>query len=158
MVLAPLVAVACDSARVAGGKVVASVAEPAGFVGGVWKPFDCRDASGEPARFGAGAVKVVLGPDGRLVLVESRPEYDSIVVTNSFVVGTERVFQLALKSAASAPYLREYRVPAVGPGHGRLAIVERQWDSRDTADGFVASYATKPAVTCALLQDRMGGT
>jgi hypothetical protein len=65
---------------------------------------------------------------------------------------------LALKSASSAPYLREYRLPASGPGAGRFLVVARQWDSRDTDDGFVAWYASKPAMTCALLQDRWDGT
>ena len=158
LLVAPLVFGACDSARIAGGKVVASGVEPTGSVAGVWKSSDCRDARGEPSSFGAGAVKLLRRPDGRLVILETRSAYDSLVVTNSFVRGQERIFQLALKSAASAPYLREYRVPVSGTGPGRLVIVARQWDSRDTADGFVAWYAAKPAVTCALVRDEAGGT
>jgi len=158
LLIGSLVACACDSARIAGGRVVASGTEPTGLAAGAWTASDCRDARGEKTAFGAGAVEVRRLSDGRFALVETRPDYDDIVVTNSFVRGKERVFQLALKSAASAPYLREYRVPASGPGPGHLFVVARQWDSRETADGFVAWYATEPSVACALLPGRAGGT
>jgi hypothetical protein len=154
----PLFASACDSARIAGGRVVANGAAPAGTVTGSWVPFDCRDAHGAPFASEGAAIELVRTLDGRFVLVEARPPDDSFVVTNSFVRGQERVFQLALKSGSSAPYLREYRVPVAGKGPGRLAVVARKWDSRETPDGFVAWYATAPAVTCALLQGRTGGT
>lgn len=154
----PAVALACDGARMAGGKLVASGSEPSGAVTGSWSPFGCRDASGAPVVPVVGAIELVRTSDGRFVLVEARPPDDSIVVTNSFVRGQERVFQLALKSGASPPYLREYRVPVGGQGPGLLAVVARKWDSRDTDDGFVAWYETAPAVTCALLQGRTGGT
>ena len=157
LLVAPLLASACDSARIAGGNVVASGTEPAGSLAGAWTPSDCRDARGAPSAVGAGAVKLIRKADGRFVLVETRAGYDSIVVVNSFVRGQDRVFQLALKSAASAPFLREYRVPAARPGPGRFVLVARQWDSRDTDDGFTAWYV-KPAVTCALLPDRAAGT
>jgi hypothetical protein len=153
-----LVASGCNSARIAGGRVVASGTEPAGVVAGAWTASDCRDASDKPSAFGAVSVEVRRLSDGRLVLVERRPDYDSIVVDNSFVRGQERVFQLALKSAASAPYLLEYRVPVSGSGQGRLVVAARRWDSRETDDGFVAWYAAKPAVACTLLQDRASGT
>jgi hypothetical protein len=154
----PLFASACDSARVAGGRVVANGVAPAGTVAGSWSPFDCRDARGDPFASERTAIELLRTPDGRFVLVEARPPDDSFVVTNSFVRGQERVFQLALKSASNAPYLREYRLPLVGTGPGRLVVVGRQWDSRDTDDGFVAWYAAKPAFSCALLQGRTGGT
>jgi hypothetical protein len=155
--MVPLVVSACNSARIAGGRVVESGTEPAGLAAGAWTPSDCRDARGEPSAFGAGVVEVKRLSDGRFVLVETRPDYDSLVVHNSFVRGRERVFQLALKTSGSAPYLREYRLPVSGSGPGRLVIAARHWNSRDTADGFVAWYEAKPAVTCTL-HDSAGGT
>lgn len=140
---------ACGSARIAGGAVVASTAEPSGAVAATWTTADCRDARGEPITRDTSVIRLVRRPDGRTVLVETQPAYDSLVVTNSFVRGQEWIFQVAVKSSASAPYLREYRVPASVPGPGRFSIVARQWDSRETDDGFVAWYAS-PAVTCAL--------
>src|SRR5206468_1914369 len=84
-------------------------------------------------------------------VVDARPAYDSVVVTNSFLRGPVRIFQLALKSSSSAPILREYQLPALGSGQGRMVVVSRDWDSSESEDGFVATYKT-PALSCVLLQ------
>lgn len=140
----------CSSAKVAGGATVPIGNEPAGALLGTWFPSACRDARGDPVTgFKGAVVTLVRGTDGRVVLVEMRPAYDSLVVTNSFIRGPDLVFQLALKSSSSPPYLREYRLPA-GNAVGRFVIVARDWDSRETARGFEAWYK-RPVIDCALL-------
>ena len=154
---------ACSAARIAGGTTVPSADAVTGDVLRTWTVADCRDAAGAPFSLGDDLVKLVRKSSGRLVLVDERPAYETLLVTNAHgerhgrgAVSASpsdstgdgvRVFQLALKSASSAPYLREYRIPQRGPG--RLVIVGKDWDSRDTADGFVAWYR-KPAIACTL--------
>ena len=145
----------CSSAKVAGGTTVPIGDEPAGSLLGTWLPSSCRDARGAPVAHLKGAVvRLVRQSDGRVVLVEMRPAYDSLVVTNSFIRDRDLVFQLALKSSSSAPYLREYRLPA-GNAPGRFVIVAWDWDARETEHGFEASYK-RPVVDCALVPENRG--
>jgi hypothetical protein len=145
----------CSSARVAGGSTVAIGDEPAGAPLGTWFSSGCHDARGAPVSLKGSVVRLIKRADGRVVLVEMRPAYDSIVVVNSFVSSGEIVFQLALKSSSSAPYLREYRLPVGASGPGRFVIVSWDWESREAESGFRASYA-KPAVDCALIPQERG--
>jgi hypothetical protein len=91
---------------------------------------------------------VVRIRDGRLVLVERRPGYDSLVVDNAWAHDDTRVFQLAFKRASGGPYLREYRVPE-GAGFGRLVLTKAVQDWGESAKGFRASYS-KAALACEL--------
>ncbi len=114
----------------------------------------CRDARGLELPLGDARVALVRTIDGKLVLVDRREGYDSIVVDNSWRQAGEQVFQLALKSASSAPYVREYRLPLAG-GPGRFAIVKdvRAWADRGSR--FWARY-TKAALECELLPEEEG--
>jgi hypothetical protein len=139
---------ACNSARIAGGYTVQEGAEPAGSLVGHWTVKDCRDPRGTVLSAGKEDVRLVQTGD-RIVLVDEKPAYDAIVVDNGFVRGSERVYQLAIKRTSSAPYLREYRVPASGNKAGRISIV-KDFTDEETDRGFVAAYRA-PLVTCELL-------
>lgn len=140
---------ACNFARVAGGMPVSSDRAIDGAVLGTWTLSDCRDAAGEPLPPPGNVVRLVRNVDGRFVVVDARPAYDTLIVTNGFLDDHVRRYELALKSSSSAPLLREYSFPANGKGPGIFAVVTKDWDSRETAGGFVAIYKT-PVVTCVL--------
>jgi len=139
----------CGSERIADGVPVASDEEVSGAVVGTWGIAGCRDRAGEPFSSIVGVVKMIKRPDGRYVLVDQAPAYDTLLVTNGFIRGESRIFQLAIKSSSSAPYLREYRLPVTGSGPGRFVVVAKDWDSRPSEDAFVAWYKA-PAVLCVL--------
>lgn len=145
----------CGYARVAGGQSMAIGTEPSGVTLGTWAPSACHDADGAYVPFDRSEVSLIRRSNGWLVLVERRAAYDSLVVTNSFIQGPELVFQFALKSSSSPPYLREYRLPVPESGPGRFAIVS-EWESVGGLRTFRASYE-RAAIDCTLAPQRVSG-
>jgi len=148
----PLVIVACaacSSARIAGGATVAPGGEPPGVTLALFGMGRCEDETGARVPEPEARISVVRLQDGRLVLVERRPGYDSLVVDNGWDEGDTRVFQLALKRTGGVPYLREYRLPRDSSDFGRLVLVDRVIAWRDSRRGFHASYA-RPSLACDL--------
>jgi hypothetical protein len=146
--LAAALCAGCASARIAGGAQIAPGTEPAGNVVARYTVGRCEDAYGTRIPEPAARISVVRLPDRRLVLVERRPGYDSLVVDNGWAQEDTRVFQLAFKRASGGPYLREYRLPE-GTGFGRLVLTKAVHDWGETAKGFRASYS-KAALACEL--------
>jgi hypothetical protein len=140
---------ACSSARIAGGVTVAPGTEPPGVVVSLFGMGRCEDEAGARVPESEARISVVRLQDGRLVLVERRAGYDSLVVENGWDEGDSRVFQLALKRSDGVPYLREYRLPRTGADFGRLVLVDRVTAWRDSRRGFHASYA-RPTLACDL--------
>ena len=138
----------CASARIAGGAQIAPGTEPGGNVLARYTIGRCEDAYGTRIPEPESRISVVRLRDGRLVLVERRPGYDSLVVDNGWAQQDTRVFQLAFKHAASGPYLREYRMPE-GAGFGRLVLTKAVRDWGESAKGFRATYS-KAALACEL--------
>jgi hypothetical protein len=146
---------ACSSARIAGGATVAPGSEPPGVALSLFGVGRCEDEGGARVPEPEARISVVRIRDGRLVLVERRPGYDSLVVDNGWDEGDVRVFQLALKRTGGVPYLREYRLPRTGSDFGRLVLVDRVTTWRDSRRGFHASYA-HPSLVCDLTPYRAG--
>jgi hypothetical protein len=139
----------CASARIAGGEQIAPGTEPAGSVVARYTVGRCEDAYGTRVPEPESRISVVRLPEGKLLLVERRPGYDTLVVDNGWAEPDTRVFQLAFKRAASGPYLREYRLPAEGTGFGRLVFVKSVRDWGESGKGFRASYS-RAALACEL--------
>jgi hypothetical protein len=139
----------CASAGIAGGAQIAPGTEPSGSVVARYTIGRCEDAYGTRIPEPESRISLVRIPDGRLVLVERRPGYDSLVVDNGFTERDLQVFQLAFKGSTSPPYLREYRMPVQGSGFGRFVVVKAVRDWGDSAKGFHASYS-KAALACVL--------
>lgn len=139
--------VACSSLEVHGGRTVRAGDEPAGTSLGAWTTASCRDAHGGPVEQSS-RVFLVRRPDGKRVVVEARPAYDSIVVTNSFTDGRELVFQVAFDE--SDPFLlREVRLPVDAHGPGRLVVSSSFFEPQADHRRFRATIR-RPAFTCRL--------
>jgi len=149
LVHALLACSACSSARIAGGTTVAPGSEPVGTTVALFEMGRCEDESGARVPEPRARISVVRLADDRLILVDRRPGYDSVVVGNGWDEGDARVFQLALKRSGSGPHLREYRLPRVGSDFGRLVVVDRVGAWNDSPRGFHASYA-HAALSCDL--------
>jgi hypothetical protein len=139
----------CASARLAGGAQIAPGTEPTGSVVARYTIGRCEDSYGTRIPEPESHISVVRIPDGRLVLVERRPGYDSLVIDNGWTERELHVFQLAFKRSTGGPYLREYRMPVQGTGFGRFAVVKAVQDWGDSAKGFHARYS-KAALACEL--------
>ncbi|HEX4337966.1 MAG TPA: hypothetical protein VH062_18780 [Polyangiaceae bacterium] len=149
--LAALLCFSCSSAKIAGGAPVAPGSEPEGMAVAYFNVTRCEDANGARVPEQEGHVSLVRMPDARIVLVERRPGYDSLVVENGWDEGDARVFQLAMKRTGGGPFLREYRVPVAGAVTGRVVVVDRVASWRDSSRGFHARYeGEKPALSCDL--------
>jgi len=141
---------ACNYAKMVGGMPVSSDGAIDGTVLATWTLSDCRDAAGEPLPPSSDVVRLVRQADGRFVLVDARPAYDTLIITNGFLDRHARHFELAVKSSSSAPVLRKYSLPAMGKGPGTFTVFTKDWDSRETQDGFVAWFKV-PSIACVLL-------
>lgn len=146
----------CSSAGVAGGALVAPGTEPAGTTLALYGIGRCEDERGARIPEPEARVSAVRLSDGRVVLVDRRPGYDSIVVDNGWDDGNDRVFQLALKRSGGTPSLREYRLPLSGSHFGRLVVVDRVSRWNDSRRGFHADYA-RAALSCSLSPLMSGG-
>ncbi len=144
---------ACSSAKIAGGHTVMPGNEHSGVTLARYTVGKCRDAAGRLHPSSGAEVRLLREVDGKVVLVDARDAYDVIVVENVKSVRGERIFDLELKSAESAPYLREYRLPETGTGPGRFFIIDRFTDKR-VGSSFVVAYR-RFALDCEL--DRTAG-
>lgn len=113
--------------------------EPSGVTLARYTVGKCRDEAGHLHPSSHAEVRLLREVDGKVVLVDAREAYDVVVVENVKSVGGERIFDLELKSAESAPYLREYRVPETGSGPGRFVVTDRFSDER-VGSSFVVAY------------------
>ncbi len=147
--VAATLSLACSSAGISGGVLVAPGSEPEGATLAFFNVTRCEDANGARVPEPEARVTLVRMSDGRSVLVERRPGYDSLIVENGWNEGDTRVFQLALKRSGKGPLLREYRVPRSKSGSGQIIVVERVGDWGDSSRGFHARYA-KPSMACEL--------
>ncbi len=142
-----LALVACSSLEVHGGRTVRAGDEPAGTVIGAWVTADCRDAHGGAVEQSS-RVFLVRRPNRRAIAIETRPAYDSIVVTNAFVAGRELVFQVAFHESDPL-VLRELRLPADAKGPGRLVVASSFTEPEAEGGRFRATIRT-PAFSCRL--------
>jgi hypothetical protein len=79
-------------------------------------PSDCRDARGAPADPPALRVQRVALADGGEALLELRPGYDAVVVTNAHDQARGRVFQYVSNDGRSGQLLHTLLLTPVVPG------------------------------------------
>jgi hypothetical protein len=137
---------ACAGPVLRGASVVARGDEPWGRVIGAYVVEHCVAQDGARAPGRPVLLYLVERPDDALVLVEARPGYESLVVTNRSASHGELVFQAAL-TAPSGPLLLDHRLRREG-GPGRMAVA-REWVESRGERGFRA-YFEQAVLACAL--------
>lgn len=145
--------VGCSSAKMAGGKPRIPGDEPEGRQLGVFRTEACTDAKGAPALDPDAKVRIIETRDKKLVLVDTRFGYDTVVSDNGERKGAEWVFDVALKKTGGRPHLRQYRLPATFDGRGRYLLTAR-FEDREVGDTFHAEVLL-PAVECTLAPARL---
>lgn len=140
---------ACNVPRTRGGHLVPRGQEPRGRVLQHYVARSCVDRAGQRAEAHLGDVWLVRVGDGQDVLVNTTPGYDSLVIDNEFVAGGERVFQLSMERGPTRDVLLDYRLPVIGEGPGRAALV-RTWREVRGRQPAVRAYFEWPAVVCRL--------
>lgn len=140
---------ACGVTQMRGGHVVPRGEEPRGRVLLHYEPVGCVDRAGQRTASELGNVWLVRVEGGADVLVSTRPGYDSVVIDNEFVAGGERVFQLSIEGGPDRDVLLDYRLPVVGEGPGRVAVV-RKWREVRGEQPAIRAHFVYPAVVCRL--------
>lgn len=110
-------------------------------------PQNCRDGRGAPADAPALRVQRVVLSDGREALLELRPGYDSVLVTNAHDEARGRVFQYVSDDGQQGKILHVLRMTPTVPG----PLLERfdAFEVEGSATDFRAT-ARQAILTCAL--------
>jgi hypothetical protein len=132
----------------AGGKPIIPGDEPDAEELGSFRTEACRDAKGAPAVDPGARVRVLRARDRKLLLVDTRAGYDTVVSENGERRGEEWVYDVALKKAQGGPYLRQYRLPARFDGAGRYVLAS-EFEDWESGDAFHARV-TVSVVECTL--------
>jgi len=148
--LLALVLTSCGSAELRGATSLAASEKPVGEPRGNFEPRSCEDARGQPAPTPALEIEVRALSDGRELLLERRPGYDVIVVTNRFEASGHAVFQFVSESAGGPELLHELRFAPGANAPGTLLVAD-EFDVAELASGFRAS-ARRVALRCALFR------
>jgi hypothetical protein len=137
VLLAPGLA-GCGGASLEGATAVAAGTEPRPSAPGqILTPGECTDARGTPARV-ASRFWLVESSDHRNLVVETRPGFDSIVVSQRFELPAASVFQFYSDDGDGPRLLHELRFPNAAGAPPVLTITdrfsERSLDDRTFAD------------------------
>ncbi len=92
-----------------------------GEVVGTYDPKPCWDASGAPFDWRS-RLYVVQRPGGGRELVEARAQYDALVFQYPNEDGTQRVFQVVVRSRGESPRLHEARIPRGDGSDGSYVV------------------------------------
>jgi hypothetical protein len=142
-----LALVACSGAEIDGARAVDPSEVPRGKPLARYSPDNCKNARGEPVPAPACEVARLALGRGLEVLVEIRPGYDAVVVTNSHTEGEDRVFQFRTDDASGPDILHELRVPRAA----ETAAVRGRLRLSDDFEGELGDDELRPRVKTAVL-------
>ncbi len=152
--LATLLALSsCGGSILDGADAVPAGERPSGQALGSFTPADCVDGAGKAVARPATRITLLKREDGRLLLVEDRPGYDSLVVHNSFQQAPDLVFQAISEPDDGPPALHEYRVAWPGAQSGMLANAA-YFSATMYAGGSFRARADKLSVSCKLIREQ----
>jgi hypothetical protein len=135
---------ACGGAELEGARAVDPSELPRDEPLARYTPAACKNARGEPVPAPKSDVERVALGRGREVLVEIRPGYDAVVVTNAHVEGNDWVFQFRTDDTSGPSILHELRVPRAEAAPGRLRL-------SDDFEGEIGDRENRPRVKTAAL-------
>jgi len=153
LLVGALVLAGCSSPSVRGADPVQAGREPPGTVTASYVTHDCVDSSGarweHPER-----VFLVKDAEGFEFLVAADSGYDSLVIRNRFVEGSEDVFQAVLDSTAGRPVLHDYRLPRKSGAEGHMAVGFAFTES-ESSTGVLRAALKGAAFSCQLRKDEV---
>jgi hypothetical protein len=120
----------------------------------VWVPRDCHDVRGQPLPDRRSIISLVNNR-GRVLLVERRPEYRTVVVSNANAVGEARLFQLVAHTA-EGDFLHEYFTPQSPMTDGLVRVSHEFGMMRSRYGWRMVSLAT--SFECRLARDGLIGS
>jgi len=117
----------------------------------VFTPEQCVDGSTRAAVSPATEITLLAREDGKLLLVEARPGYDSLVVHNAFETARSLTFQAIATPEDADPALREFQIDWPSAASGKLTS-SLAFEIGEAGDrGFRASISSA-ALLCKLVQ------
>ena len=134
----------CSGPALQGADAVLVNELPRGTPVARYTPANCKNARGEPAPAPVMAVERRSLARGREILIELRPGYDAIVVTNAERQGSDSVFRFTSDDDSGPAVLHELRVPVEPAAAGRLRL-------SDDFEGELGDRASQPRVKTAVL-------
>lgn len=146
--LALTLGTACGGPSLRGAIAIEDGRDFAGAARAELIPSNCRDGRGSPAEAPALRVQRVLLSDGREALLELRPGYDAIVVTNGHDDARGRVFQYISDDGRHRKILHVLSMTPTVPGP-RLALVDSFQAAGSDAE-FRATFG-QPLLACDLV-------
>ena len=141
--------VACRSPGLDGADSVRPAEAPRGRRIAQYVPERCRDARRSPTPAPALVVERVALENGRELLIETRPGFDSLVATLGFDDGDDWVFQFTTDDAKTKVLLHEFRVKKALRAGGRLRVADEFEESSGSPQPKFR--ATSVALDCALV-------
>jgi hypothetical protein len=145
---------ACGGSPLQGGNAELPEDAPRGRLALRMLPTNCRDGAGQPTPPVPTRIEVVQLANDQTVVLERRPGYDVLVVTNAFRDQEALVFQAVMKptSAPDRDMLREFRLWQDG---GVLRVADR-WQSEDLPGRRFKATFSRPILQCALTIEATG--
>jgi hypothetical protein len=151
VVVLGVVAASCGGELIRGGRIVAPGNEPPGSARCEFERRQCRDLGREPVELARTAKAIVVVNGDALMLLETRPGYDSLVIDNRFSDGRDTVFQ-AVVATDEGKLLYSLELPACGGGSSGTLSIARIWDEQSLPGGGFKATTQLPIATCDLVQ------
>jgi hypothetical protein len=138
---------ACGKPNFEGARVVTAGSEPTGPREPTLTPVDCRDEHGAPVASPELRVTLVRPSAGPPLVIEERPGYGSVVVSNTFRAGADVPYAYVSRDHVHRPLLHLLWIrPAPGPSW--LEIADR-FQVHEAAPGFRAAIVRR-TLLCSL--------
>lgn len=147
---------ACSGTSVRGAVVEAPEGDSSGAQLARFAVGQCLDRSGSRMDARPGSEVVVRSGVARPVVVEKRPGFDSLVITNGFQDG-ERFVAQTVVDTAGGKIVRQISIPraalggasAAVPAAGRLDVA-RDWTETDLGGGRFRAALGRSVISCVL--------
>lgn len=148
LLLALALSTACGGPSLRGAIAIEDGRDFAGAARAELVPSNCRDGRGAPTEAPSLRIQRVLLSDGREALLELRPGYDAVVITNAHDDGHGRVFQYVSDDGRRGKLLHVLHMTPMVPGP-RLELSDSFQAPGSDAE-FRASFG-QPLLACDLV-------
>jgi hypothetical protein len=145
---------ACGKPNLEGARVVTAGSEPTGAREPTLTPADCRDEHGAPVASPELRVTLMRPGAGPPLVIEERPGYGSVLVSNTFRAGADVPYAYVSRDHVHRPLLHLLWIRRA-PGHSWLEIADR-FQLQDAAPGFRAAIVRRTLLCSLRASDARG--